>query len=74
MVEARGIQAEILEVTDFAEIMKYPILATPGLVINEKLVSACRIPGETEIAGPAKRSPPLLLRLLVAIAAVWFAA
>jgi hypothetical protein len=29
--------------------MKYPIISTPGLVINEKLVSMGRIPSETEI-------------------------
>lgn len=49
VVNALGIEAEIEKVTDYAEIMKYPILSTPGLVINEKLVSAGRIPTEEQI-------------------------
>jgi len=51
VVESLGIEAEIEKVTEYAEIMKYPIMSTPGLVINEKLVSAGRIPNEAEIAG-----------------------
>ena len=44
-----GLEAEFLKVTAYPEIMKYPVLATPGLVINENLVCAGRIPNEAEV-------------------------
>jgi small redox-active disulfide protein 2 len=51
VVDTLAIDAKIEKVTDYVEIMKYPIMSTPGLVINEKLVSAGRIPTEEEITG-----------------------
>jgi small redox-active disulfide protein 2 len=44
-----GLDAEFIKITDWSEIKKYPIMYTPGLVINEKLVSAGRIPTEAEV-------------------------
>lgn len=43
------LEATIQHVTNYEEIMKYPILATPGLVINEQLVCSGRIPPQAEI-------------------------
>ncbi len=44
-----GIQAEVIKVTERPAIAAYNILSTPGLVINEEVVSAGRIPSEAEI-------------------------
>ncbi len=44
-----GLQAEFVKVTDMKAIMAFDLLATPGLVINEKLVSSGRIPTQAEI-------------------------
>lgn len=44
-----GVEAAVEKVTDYALIMQYNVLATPGLVINEQLVAAGRIPNEAEV-------------------------
>ena len=48
-VEEMGVEATITEVTDMAKVVSYDIVTTPGLVINEKVVSSGRIPSKAEV-------------------------
>ena len=45
-----GVEAEVVHVTDRAEIVAHGILSTPGLIIDGKVVSAGRIPSVGDIA------------------------
>ncbi len=38
-----GIEAELGKVEDFREIMKYGVMTTPALVIDEKVVSSGKV-------------------------------
>ncbi len=49
VVDEMTLQAEIIKVTEYPEIMKYNVMSTPGLVINEKIVSTGRIPTPAEV-------------------------
>jgi len=49
VVSEMGVEAEVIKVTEYPDIMAYNVLATPGLVINEKLVSSGRIPTPAEV-------------------------
>jgi small redox-active disulfide protein 2 len=49
-VESLAMEAEVVKVTDMKDIMAYDILRTPGLVINEKLVSSGHIPTAGTVA------------------------
>jgi small redox-active disulfide protein 2 len=44
-----AIPFELIKVTDYNDIAAYGILSTPGLVMNETVVAAGRIPRRTQI-------------------------
>ena len=45
----KGIEAEIIKITDFAEIAKYNVMQTPALVIDEKVVAKGKVLFKEEI-------------------------
>ena len=49
VVSGMALEAEIVKVTEYPDIMAYNVMSTPALVVNEKVVSSGRIPSEAEI-------------------------
>ena len=49
VVERNGIDATITKVEDITEIMKYGIMATPALAVDEKVKITGRVPSSEEI-------------------------
>jgi len=49
VVEQNGIAATVTKVEDIYQIMKYGVMTTPALVVNEKVEIKGRIPSAEEI-------------------------
>ncbi|MGI2336282.1 MAG: thioredoxin family protein [Dehalogenimonas sp.] len=55
-VKDLGIEAEIEKVKDITKIMAYPVMMTPALVINEKVVLSGKVPAKAEILSLLKNA------------------
>ena len=51
-----GVEATFTKVTTMDQILTYPITSTPGLVIDEKLLSSGRIPRKDEVVSWIRES------------------
>ena len=49
VVASLKLDITVEEVKDMKQIMRYPILMTPGLVINEKVVMSGKVPSKAEV-------------------------
>lgn len=49
VVEQNGFDATIIKVEDIMDIMKYGIMSTPAIVVNEKVEIKGRVPSADEI-------------------------
>jgi small redox-active disulfide protein 2 len=54
-VASLGITAEIVKVTDYAEIARMGVMKTPGLAIDGKVVISGRVPTAAEVAELLKK-------------------
>lgn len=56
VVTELGVDARFDHVRDMQEIMAYPIMTTPALVIDEEVMVFGRMPSKDEIAGWIKQA------------------
>ncbi len=49
VVDALSADANIEKVTDYSKIVELGVMTTPGLIVNNEVVSSGRIPSETEV-------------------------
>lgn len=48
-VQQLAIPAKVVKVTEYKDIIAHGVMNTPGLVINEKVVSSGKVPTEAEV-------------------------
>lgn len=49
MIEAQKLDASVEKVTDISQVMKYSIMSSPALVIDEEVMCFGRVPSDEEL-------------------------
>ncbi len=50
LVENPSLEVSLEKITDTLKFIDYGLLSTPGLVVNDKLVSEGRVPSQSEVS------------------------
>jgi small redox-active disulfide protein 2 len=58
VVKEMNSDASVDYIQDMRKILEYPILTTPGLVINEEVVCSGRVPNKNEISQWIREKAP----------------
>lgn len=48
-VEKHQLDYEVIKVSDLPEIMRYKVMSTPGVVVNERVVHTGSVPDEDQL-------------------------
>ena len=56
VLDSLAAEANVEKVTDYRQIVDLGVMSTPGLIVNDKVVSSGRIPSEEEITGWIKEA------------------
>ena len=49
IIDQLSVEAEVIKVTDYNDILTHGVMNTPGLMINDEVVCSGRIPSEAEV-------------------------
>ncbi len=50
-LDGLGLEAEIVKITDFADIAAHGVMSTPGLVVDGEVVLAGKVPSVKQLTG-----------------------
>ena len=55
-IDKLAVEANLVKVTDYQQIVDLGVMSTPGLIVNDKMVSSGRIPSEDEVTAWVKEA------------------
>jgi small redox-active disulfide protein 2 len=57
-IREMNVDAQVVEVQDIPSIMAYGVMSTPAIVIDEKVVSAGKVPAKSQVMEMIRKAQP----------------